>query len=114
MAYPTPIIEIAFDDGPYVVSPTWTDVTAYVRGFETSRGVPDDWTYQADGSATVTLPTVTAASTRSTPQARTTANCYPDVKSVYAPQVAAPPRMCSAGLSLAGHRSGLMQGTTQQ
>ena len=55
MAYPTPIIEIAFDDGPYVVSPTWTDVTAYVRSFETSRGVPDDWTYQADGSASVTL-----------------------------------------------------------
>ena len=55
MAYPTPIIEIAFDDGPYVVSPTWTDVTAYCRGFETSRGVPDDWTLQADGSASVTL-----------------------------------------------------------
>lgn len=55
MAYPTPIIEIAFDDGPYVVSPTWTDVTSYVREFSTSRGVPDDWTYQADGSATVTL-----------------------------------------------------------
>ena len=55
MAYPTPIVEIAFDDGPYVVSPTWTDVTAYVRGFSTSRGVPDDWTYQADGSANVTL-----------------------------------------------------------
>jgi hypothetical protein len=55
MPYPTPIIEIAFDDGPYVVSPTWTDVTAYVREFSTSRGVPDDWTLQADGSATVTL-----------------------------------------------------------
>lgn len=55
MPYPTPIIEIAFDDGPYVVSPTWTDVTAYVREFSTSRGVPDDWTFQADGSATVTL-----------------------------------------------------------
>lgn len=55
MPYPTPIIEIAFDDGPYVVSPTWTDVTAYVREFGTSRGVPDDWTLQADGSATVTL-----------------------------------------------------------
>lgn len=55
MPYPTPIVEIAFDDGPYVVSPTWTDVTAYCRGFSTSRGVPDDWTYQADGSASVTL-----------------------------------------------------------
>lgn len=55
MAYPTPIVEIAFDDGPYVVSPTWTDVTAYVRSFQTSRGVPDDWTLQADGQAFVTL-----------------------------------------------------------
>lgn len=55
MPYPTPIVEIAFDDGPYVVSPTWTDVTSYVREFGTSRGVPDDWTLQADGSATVTL-----------------------------------------------------------
>ena len=55
MAYPVPIIEIAFDDGPYVVSPTWTDVTSYVREFSTSRGTPDDWTLQADGSASVTL-----------------------------------------------------------
>jgi hypothetical protein len=55
MAYPTPVVEIAFDDGPYVVSPTWTDVTAYVRGLSTSRGVPDDWTLTADGSASVTL-----------------------------------------------------------
>lgn len=55
MPYPTPIIEIAFDDGPYALSPTWTDVTPYVREFSTSRGVPDDWTFQADGSASVTL-----------------------------------------------------------
>lgn len=55
MAYPVPIVEIAFDDGPYVVSPTWTDVTAYCRGFGTSRGVSDDWTYTADGSASIVL-----------------------------------------------------------
>lgn len=55
MAYPTPIVEIAFTDGPYVVSPTWTDVTAYVRSMDISRGVPDDWTLVADGSATVVL-----------------------------------------------------------
>lgn len=55
MPYPTPIIEIAFDDGPYVVSPTWTNVTSYVREFNTSRGVPDDWTLQADGSAQIVL-----------------------------------------------------------
>lgn len=55
MPYPVAVVEIAFTDGPYVVSPTWTDVTAYVRGMDISRGVPDDWTLQADGSATVTL-----------------------------------------------------------
>ena len=55
MAYPVPVVEVAFTDGPYVVSPTWTDVTSYVRGMEISRGVPDDWTLQADGSATVVL-----------------------------------------------------------
>ena len=55
MPYPVPVIEIAFTDGPYVVSPTWTDVTAYVRSMDISRGIPDDWTLQADGSATVVL-----------------------------------------------------------
>ena len=55
MAYPVAVVEVAFTDGPYVVSPTWTDVTAYVRGMDISRGIPDDWTLQADGSATVVL-----------------------------------------------------------
>ena len=55
MPYPVPVIEIAFTDGPYVVSPTWTDVTAYVRSMDISRGIPDEWTLQADGSATVVL-----------------------------------------------------------
>jgi hypothetical protein len=55
MPYPVPIVEVAFTDGPYVVSPTWTDVTSYVRGMDISRGVPDDWQLQADGIATVTL-----------------------------------------------------------
>lgn len=55
MPYPVAVVEVAFTDGPYVVSPTWTDVTSYVRGMEISRGVPDDWTLQGDGSATVVL-----------------------------------------------------------
>ena len=55
MPYPVAVVEIAFDDGPYVVSPTWTDVTAYVRGMEISRGVNDDWELVASGSASVTL-----------------------------------------------------------
>ena len=55
MPYPTPIVEIAFTDGPYVVSPTWTDVTSYVREMQISRGTSDDWNLVADGSATVVL-----------------------------------------------------------
>jgi len=55
MAYPTPIVEIAFTDGPYVVSPTWTDVTSYVREMMIDRGISDDWTLVADGLAVVTL-----------------------------------------------------------
>jgi len=55
MPYPTPIVEVAFTDGPYVVSPTWTDVTSYVRDMQISRGVSDDWELVADGSATVVL-----------------------------------------------------------
>lgn len=54
MAYPTPKVEIAFDDGPYVASPTWTDVTSYVREMSTDRGRSGDWD-AFDGSASVTL-----------------------------------------------------------
>ena len=40
MAYPTTKIEISFAaaDGPYTPSPTWTDVTAYVREINITRG----------------------------------------------------------------------------
>lgn len=54
MAYPVPVVEIAFSDGPYVVSPTWTDVTAYVTDLSTSRGRDDDWG-RFTGTAQVTL-----------------------------------------------------------
>jgi hypothetical protein len=55
MAYPTAIVEIAFADGPYVVSPTWTDVTSYVRQMNIDRGPGDDWNFVGAGSASVTL-----------------------------------------------------------
>ena len=55
MPYPTAVVEIAFTDGPYVVSPTWTDVTSYVRSMEISRGTSDDWNLVADGLANVVL-----------------------------------------------------------
>jgi len=54
MPYPTPIVEIAFDASPYDVSPTWTNVTSWVRSLSTSRGRSDDWS-DFDGSATVVL-----------------------------------------------------------
>jgi hypothetical protein len=54
MAYPTPIVEIAFDDGPYTASPTWTPVTQYVRRMSIDRGRSDDWA-DFNGTATVVL-----------------------------------------------------------
>jgi hypothetical protein len=54
MPYPTPKVEIAFDDGPYTASPRWTDVTAYVREMTTDRGRDDDWG-DFYGSASVVL-----------------------------------------------------------
>lgn len=54
MAYPVPKVEIAFNDGPYVASPTWTDVTSYVRELTTDRGRDDDWG-DFSGAASVVL-----------------------------------------------------------
>ena len=48
-------ISIAFDDGPYVASPTWTDVTSYVRNFSTHRGRSSDFDQFDTGTAQVTL-----------------------------------------------------------
>ena len=54
MPYPVAKVEVAFDDGPYVASPTWTDITSYVREMSIDRGRSDDWgTF--DGSANLTL-----------------------------------------------------------
>jgi len=43
MAWPTPKVSIAFNDGPYVTSPTWTDITEYVYSANVSRGRSDDY-----------------------------------------------------------------------
>lgn len=43
MPYPVGKVYIAFSDGPYVASPTWTEVTSYVRSVTTDRGRSDDW-----------------------------------------------------------------------
>jgi hypothetical protein len=54
MPFPTPIVEIAFNDGPYVASPTWTNVTSDVRYMNIDRGRTDDW-QPFYGSASVVL-----------------------------------------------------------
>ena len=54
MPFPTPKVSIAFSDGPYVASPTWTDVSSYVRSATTDRGRSDDWG-PFQGSAQVVL-----------------------------------------------------------
>ena len=54
MAWPTPKVSIAFDDGPYVANPTWTDITSYVYSADVSRGRSDDYS-QFIGTAQVVL-----------------------------------------------------------
>jgi hypothetical protein len=39
---PYVVVEVAFDDGPYVASPTWTDISSYVRSINIRRGRNDD------------------------------------------------------------------------
>ena len=54
MAYPEPKVYSAFNDGPYVLSPTWTDVSSSVRSMTIDRGRGDDWgTFE--GTASVVL-----------------------------------------------------------
>ncbi len=43
MPFPVATVEIAFDDGPYVLFPNWVNVTSYVREMSTDRGRSDDW-----------------------------------------------------------------------
>lgn len=54
MAYPQPKVYVAFDDGPYVLSPSWTEITTDVRSMSIDRGRNGDWD-TFSGSATVVL-----------------------------------------------------------
>lgn len=54
MAYPVAKVYIGFDDGPYVLNPTWTEVTSSVRSMSIDRGRSDDWD-NFSGSASVVL-----------------------------------------------------------
>jgi hypothetical protein len=55
MAYPTAKVFIAFDDGPYVDAPTWTEVTSYTRAISITRGRTQDYADFESGTATITL-----------------------------------------------------------
>jgi hypothetical protein len=57
MAYPTTKVEISFAaaDGPYTVSPTWTNVTTYVRDINIRRGRTSPSEAFPSGSATLVL-----------------------------------------------------------
>jgi len=55
MAYPVVKVEIAFTQGPYVASPTWTDITSYVRDISIRRGRSDEFQDFDAGTASVTL-----------------------------------------------------------
>lgn len=46
---------ISFTDGPYVVEPTWVEVTEYVRDINVKRGRGNDLQQFPSGSATLTL-----------------------------------------------------------
>jgi hypothetical protein len=57
MAFPTAKISISFNaaDGPYTVSPTWTDVTQWVRDISINRGRNAPSEEFSSGSAQLTL-----------------------------------------------------------
>lgn len=48
-------VEIAFGDVPLETSPTWTDVTAYVRQIDIDRGRSSEFTSYSPGTARVVL-----------------------------------------------------------
>lgn len=52
---PTPVVEISFDDGPYVASPTWVDITSYVRDITIHRGRSSDFDQFDTGTAQLVL-----------------------------------------------------------
>jgi len=53
--YPNVQVEISFVSAPYTVSPTWVDVTDYVREVTVRRGRSDEFQEFDAGTATITL-----------------------------------------------------------
>ena len=55
MGYPFVNVALGFNSGPYVASPTFTDVTEYVQEVTTRRGRSDELAEFDSGTATITL-----------------------------------------------------------
>lgn len=55
MAYPTPILEVAFTTAPLASSPTWTDVTAFLTDVQIRRGRQRELDTFDAGTASFTL-----------------------------------------------------------
>lgn len=55
MPSPTPKVYIAFDDTPYVASPTWVEISSYVMSADIYRGRDNDWQETSSGTASLTL-----------------------------------------------------------
>mgnify|MGYP003345720616 CR=1 FL=1 len=55
MPGPTVTVEVAFNSGPYVASPTWTDITSDVREISIRRGRGDDFEQFDTGTAQLVL-----------------------------------------------------------
>jgi len=55
MPSPTPRVYIAFDDTPYIASPTWVEITSYVMSADIYRGRDNDWQETTSGTASLTL-----------------------------------------------------------
>lgn len=53
--FPVAAIFVAWDDGPYVANPTWTEVTSDVRSFQTHRGRGSDFDQFDTGTAQITF-----------------------------------------------------------
>lgn len=53
--FPTLIAEAAFASNPGALSPTWTDITDYVRGFQTKRGRSDELQHYTPGTIMLDL-----------------------------------------------------------
>lgn len=53
--FPVAGIFVAWDDGPYVANPVWTEVTTDVRAFQTHRGRSSDFDQFEAGTAQITF-----------------------------------------------------------